>query len=148
MIMTVRHAGVNDGSLGNVVPIRDPDTCAGHRQFVEPIFFVKSADNHLNQVTFFGGFFEMVQRGDALHATQGIGHSVDGKKRPYMDHIPWVALATTAYLPATSAPVAVASDGLPVSIQIVGPFLGDYTTIRFAELLADVRGGFVPHPAL
>lgn len=71
---------------------------------------------------------------------------VDGKKRPYMDHIPWMSLATTAYLPATSAPIGLASDGLPVGIQIVGPFLGDYTSIRFAELLAEVRGGFQPPP--
>ena len=34
---------------------------------------------------------------------------VDGKKRPYMDHIPWMSLATTAYLPATSAPIMVGS---------------------------------------
>ena len=73
---------------------------------------------------------------------------VDGKKRPYMDHIPWMALATTAFLPATSAPVGVTAEGLPVGIQVVGPFLGDYTTIRFAELLAEVRGGFRPPPAL
>jgi amidase len=63
-----------------------------------------------------------------------------------MDHIPWMSLATTAYLPATSAPIGLASDGLPVGIQIVGPFLGDYTSIRFAELLAEVRGGFQPPP--
>jgi hypothetical protein len=29
----------------------------------------------------------------------------------------------------------------------VGPFLGDKTTIRFAELLAEVRGGFRPPPS-
>jgi len=71
---------------------------------------------------------------------------VDGKKRPYMDHIPWAALATSAYLPATSAPVGLTPQGLPVNIQIIGPYLGDYTTIRFAELLAEVRGGFQPPP--
>jgi len=71
---------------------------------------------------------------------------VDGKKRPYMDHIPWIALASTAYLPATSAPVGVTPGGLPVNIQIIGPHLGDRTTIRFAELLADIRGGFQPPP--
>jgi amidase len=63
-----------------------------------------------------------------------------------MDHVCWIALATAAYLPATSAPVGFTPDGLPVSIQIVGPYLGDRTTIRFAELLADVRGGFQPPP--
>lgn len=71
---------------------------------------------------------------------------VDGTKRPYMDHIPWAALASTAYLPATSAPVGVTSEGLPINIQIIGPYLGDKTTIRFAELLADVHGGFRPPP--
>ena len=74
--------------------------------------------------------------------------TVNGEKRPYMDHACWVALASAAFLPATSAPVGVTSEGLPVNVQIVGPFLGDKTTIRFAELLADVRGGFQPPPAL
>jgi amidase len=73
---------------------------------------------------------------------------VNGKKRPYMDHVCWAALATAAFLPATSAPVGVTPDGLPVNIQIVGPFLGDKTTIRFAELMAEVRGGFQKPPAL
>ena len=73
---------------------------------------------------------------------------VNGEKRPYMDHIPWIALATAAFLPATSAPVGLTPDGLPVNIQIIGPHLGDKTTIRFAELLADIRGGFRKPPAL
>jgi amidase len=74
--------------------------------------------------------------------------TVNGQKRPYMDHVSWAALATAAYLPATSAPVGVTEDGLPVNIQIIGPYLGDRTTIRFAELLAEVRGGFRPPPPL
>lgn len=69
---------------------------------------------------------------------------VDGKKRPYADHIPWIALATAALLPATSVPIGLTQAGLPVNVQIVGPYLGDKTTIRFAELLAEVRGGFQP----
>jgi amidase len=73
---------------------------------------------------------------------------VDGEKRPYMDHVSWIALATSAFLPATSAPIGVTPDGLPVNIQIIGPYLGDKTTIRFAELLAEVRGGFQKPTAL
>jgi amidase len=46
----------------------------------------------------------------------------------------------------TSAPVGITPDGLPVDVQIIGPHLGDETTIRFAELLADVRGGFEKPP--
>ena len=69
---------------------------------------------------------------------------VNGQSRPYMDHLCWVALASTAFLPATSAPVGFTEEGLPVGIQILGPYLGDRTTIRFAELLSEVRGGFIP----
>lgn len=72
--------------------------------------------------------------------------SVDGKSRPYTDHIPWIALATVASLPATSAPAGRTPEGLPVNVQIVGPYLGDRTTLRFAELLRDLRGGFVAPP--
>ena len=74
--------------------------------------------------------------------------TVNGKKRPYMDHVSWIALATTAFLPATSAPVGLTPEGLPVNMQVIGPFLGDKTSIRFAELLSQVRGGFRPPPPL
>lgn len=84
------------------------------------------------------------------HQTEGNHLSrtitVNGQKRPYTDHIPWIALASAAFLPATSAPVGLTPDGLPVNIQIIGPHLGDSTTIRFAELLAEIRGGFRPPP--
>ncbi len=71
---------------------------------------------------------------------------VDGKRRPDPDHLSWIALATTAYLPATSAPVGVTPQGLPVNVQIIGDYLDDQTTIQFAELLAEVRGGFRSPP--
>ena len=72
---------------------------------------------------------------------------VDDKRRPYTDHLSWTALATTAYLPATSAPVGVTPEGLPVNMQIIGDYLDDQTTINFARLLAEVRGGFEPPPS-
>lgn len=72
---------------------------------------------------------------------------VEGKRRSYTDHLCWPALATTASLPATSAPVGVTPEGLPVNVQIIGDYLDDHTTIQFAELLAEVRGGFQPPPS-
>ena len=65
---------------------------------------------------------------------------INGEDRPYVDQLPWIALATTAGLPATSAPIGRTSAGLPINIQIIGSYLEDYTTIQFAQLLADVRG--------
>ena len=72
--------------------------------------------------------------------------TVNGEQHGYFDQLDWVGLATMAYLPATVAPVGLASDGLPVGIQIVGPYLEDRSTIDFARRLADVTGGYVTPP--
>jgi amidase len=62
--------------------------------------------------------------------------------RGYEDMSAWISFATFAGLPATAAPVGRTKSGLPVGIQIVGPLWEDATPIGFAELLADVVGGF------
>ena len=71
---------------------------------------------------------------------------VNGTERPYLDQLFWSGLVTGPHLPATSAPVGCTSDGLPVGIQIIGPYLEDRTPIDFAIKLAEVHGGFVPPP--
>jgi amidase len=62
--------------------------------------------------------------------------------RAYPDLMFWPSFATLAGLPATTAPLGVSSSGLPVGIQIVGPYLEDATPIHLAEPIADVIGGF------
>ncbi len=84
------------------------------------------------------------------HDHTNINHraiTVNGETRDYWDQIVWAGMASMAGLPATVAPVGRASDGLPVGIQIIGPFLEDRTTIDFARRLADVVGGYEPPPA-
>jgi amidase len=44
------------------------------------------------------------------------------------------------------APAGVAPDGLPVGIQIMGPYGEDATPVTFADLLAREIGGFIPPP--
>ena len=44
-------------------------------------------------------------------------------------------MASVSLLPATVAPIAIAQDGLPVGVQIIGPQYADLSTIRFAQLL-------------
>jgi amidase len=51
-----------------------------------------------------------------------------------------------AHLPATVAPAGRTAEGLPVGVQIVGPYLEDRTPIEFARRLADVIGGYAPPP--
>jgi amidase len=62
--------------------------------------------------------------------------------RSYMDLAFWISFATLAGLPATTAPVGLTRDGLPVGVQIVGPYLDDATPIDLAARLADLVGGF------
>jgi amidase len=69
---------------------------------------------------------------------------VDGHEENYNDQLFWAGLASLAYLPATAAPAGMTSAGLPVGLQIVGPYLHDRTTIEFARLLAGEIGGFRP----
>jgi amidase len=38
--------------------------------------------------------------------------------------------------------------GLPIGMQIIGGYLDDNTTIRFAELVEREFGGFTPPPNL
>ena len=66
----------------------------------------------------------------------------DGKERPYSDLIRWTILTGMAYLPSTTPPVGLDSDGLPVSFQVVGPYGGDYTTIRLAQFIGEHNSGY------
>jgi amidase len=63
--------------------------------------------------------------------------------RSYMDMMFWISIASLAGLPATAAPIGRSEQGLPVGMQIHGPYLEDATPIDFAERAAGVLGGFV-----
>jgi amidase len=39
-------------------------------------------------------------------------------------------------------------DGMPMGLQVAGPFLGDRTTLRFAQLAEAALGGFLPPPTI
>jgi amidase len=64
--------------------------------------------------------------------------------RAYEDLVFWVSFATLAGLPATVAPVGTTASGLPVGIQIIGPYLEDATPIDVAAKTAGLFGGFKP----
>lgn len=71
---------------------------------------------------------------------------VNGQERPYLDSVAWAGVIGMAYLPASMVPVGCTARGLPVGVQIVGPYLEDRTTIDFARRLAEVLGGFIAPP--
>ncbi|MFO1188726.1 MAG: amidase [Alphaproteobacteria bacterium] len=73
-------------------------------------------------------------------------HVVNGVAKPYWSQVAWCGLASFVYLPATVAPIGRTKAGLPVGIQIIGPYLGDTTTLDLARRLGEILGGFTPPP--
>jgi amidase len=72
---------------------------------------------------------------------------VNGVETPYFEAlIAWAGLIGMVYLPSTSAPVGRTAGGLPVGIQVVGPYLEDRSTIDFARRLGEVVGGYQRPP--
>ncbi|MGB5755998.1 MAG: amidase family protein, partial [Acidimicrobiales bacterium] len=71
--------------------------------------------------------------------------SVAGRDRPYNDQMRWVGLFGLVYLPATAVPIGLHSTGLPMSLQAVGPFLEDRTTLAVARMI-ERDAGFTSPP--
>jgi amidase len=68
----------------------------------------------------------------------------EGGSQMFWDLVSYICPATLTGCPATTAPVGLSKSGLPVGLQIIGPYLEDATPIRFAALLAGEIGGFQP----
>jgi amidase len=73
--------------------------------------------------------------------------TVNGQERPYWDQVCWIAPAGAAYLPAVSLPAGCSASGLPVGLQVVGPYLEDRMALELSRRISEVLGGFVPPPA-
>ena len=88
------------------------------------------------------------------HSGPGPGHiaqyartvAVDGHPVPYMNGLQWPGLVTVANLPATAISTGRRIDGLPMGVQVVGPYLEDRTPLRFAALVERELGGFRASP--
>lgn len=65
---------------------------------------------------------------------------VDGVEQSMWHLGAWPSVAGAAYLPSTVAPVGRTAGGLPLGVEIVGPYLEDRTTIELARRI----GSFEP----
>ena len=72
--------------------------------------------------------------------------NIDGEEHPYSNQLVWPGIATLPSLPSTAIPLGLSKDGLPLGVQIVGPFLEDRTPLKLAELIEREFGGFTPPP--
>jgi amidase len=71
---------------------------------------------------------------------------IDGRDFPLSDRVVWPGVATLPGLPATAVPIARTETGLPIGVQVIGPYLEDRTTLAFARLVEREFGGFVRPP--
>ena len=71
---------------------------------------------------------------------------VNGKKVSTIDQRFWAGYSGNFYLPSTVAPLGLASDDLPCGVQIITRQYGDYSSLRFAELLEEAYNGFIAPP--
>ncbi len=71
--------------------------------------------------------------------TKRVMETPDGQRR-WDQILYWISIATLTGLPATNFPVGISDTGLPVGMQLMGPFLEDATPIALAGMLSEVVG--------
>lgn len=62
---------------------------------------------------------------------------INGVETPCMDQLAWPTVATLPGLPSTVIPAGKTEAGLPVGVQIIGPYLEDLTPIQVAKMLQE-----------
>jgi amidase len=72
---------------------------------------------------------------------------IDGALVPHYVAAAWMCAIGVVLLPVVTIPVGLTPAGLPVGVQIIGPFLSDLSLLRIAELMDAAAGpGFTPPP--
>jgi len=71
---------------------------------------------------------------------------INGEPRSHLACATWTGLIGVAYLPSTVIPVGLTRSGLPVGMQVVGPYLEDRTSLAAGRFLASVLGPWQAPP--
>ncbi len=72
---------------------------------------------------------------------------VDGTSVPHMIAMAWCGVIGSVLLPVVTLPTGPTPDGLPVGIQVIGPYLSDRHLLAVAATLDSAAGpGFSPPP--
>jgi amidase len=72
---------------------------------------------------------------------------VDGQQVPYPHLLDWISLPTATHAPSLAVQAGQTTAGMPVGVQIVGPWNGEDRLFDLAAAIEDALGGFRP-PAL
>jgi amidase len=71
---------------------------------------------------------------------------VNGRDVAYADMLNWIALATALHAPSIAVQAGQTKSGLPVGVQVVGPWHGEDRLFDYAAAIEDALGGFSPPP--
>ena len=72
---------------------------------------------------------------------------IDGTAVPHLIAMAWCGAIGPVLLPVVTLPIGPTSAGLPVGIQVIGPYLSDLRLLQIAELLEAAAGtAFTPPP--
>ncbi len=72
---------------------------------------------------------------------------IDGTAVPHLIAMAWCGAIGSVLLPVVTLPIGPTSSGLPVGMQVIGPFLSDLRLLQIAELLQSAAGtAFTPPP--
>jgi amidase len=66
---------------------------------------------------------------------------INGEPQPHAMLVGWPGLIGVVDLPSAVAPIGRTSEGLPVGVQVVAPYLRDRDAIALCAAIADVSGG-------
>ena len=68
----------------------------------------------------------------------------NGKTLIYLNYVwPYVACFNATGLPALNIPLGIGKEGLPLGIQVVGPYWSEPLLLHFAKLVSGFTPGFV-----
>jgi amidase len=71
---------------------------------------------------------------------------VDNTPVPYPALLNWIVLATSLHAPALAVPAGQTPGGMPVGVQLVGPWRGEDRLFDLAAAVERELGGFAPPP--
>jgi amidase len=72
--------------------------------------------------------------------------TINGEPRSAVGASAWCGLIGVIGLPSAVVPVGRTAGGLPVGLQVVGPYLHDRQVVSAAGLIGDLVGGYRPPP--
>ena len=71
---------------------------------------------------------------------------IDGRTVPALDLTAWPGAIGAMLLPSVAIPAGQTTDGLPVGVQVIGPYLQDRRLLRIAALIDEAGPGFASPP--